>query len=281
MSAPAPLKMAGGGAAEPRDNPLHRAFFSLPPVKLSDSTALAVPEMPAQKVVTGDTEVDAVLWLRELIGTGHPELIEKAKLAAKRIKTPLAQLEKRYSEFLRRSNPGNPFATFSAIGFDDLDRLASQAIEIAGRRHEASSRFGDALFESTPAEKFCNEVMNGVALSKDGWSLNAAEAAERFDDVHEYRPATLSDCLVELAYWRELNLLRDTVGGTGAGDPNLACSAREDYAFACLARIAPRNSDEAVSVLRYLLHGDGMDRGEHEAILFNLIGAPSGASKTK
>jgi hypothetical protein len=48
-----------------------RALFCLPPIKASTSTDMVVPELPAQEVVTGDKEIDAVLWLRSVIMTGQ------------------------------------------------------------------------------------------------------------------------------------------------------------------------------------------------------------------
>lgn len=57
------------------DNLTHRALFSLPPIKVSQQTALVVPELPPKKDVTGDKEVDAVLWLRQVIKTGQADLI--------------------------------------------------------------------------------------------------------------------------------------------------------------------------------------------------------------
>ncbi len=48
-----------------RDNLIHRALFSLPPIKVSQQTALVVPELPPKQDVTGDKEVDAVQ------GAGH------------------------------------------------------------------------------------------------------------------------------------------------------------------------------------------------------------------
>lgn len=49
------------------DNPRHRAMFTLPPLQSSGETLPAVPELPPQQVVTGDKEIDALLWLRQVI----------------------------------------------------------------------------------------------------------------------------------------------------------------------------------------------------------------------
>ena len=58
-----------------RDNEQHRALFTLPPVMASRETLPSVPELPPQERVTGDKEVDAVLWLRSIINTGQRALI--------------------------------------------------------------------------------------------------------------------------------------------------------------------------------------------------------------
>ena len=145
-----------------RDNEKHRVLFSLPPIRESKQTLPAVPELPPQRTVTGDKEVDAVLWLRQLIGTGQAALIEKAFQAAKKIKTPLKELEKRYRDWLTTNQPGNLFAAFSSFDFADLEGLAKKSIQKAARQHEARSRFGDDLFAETPAESFCITALHGL-----------------------------------------------------------------------------------------------------------------------
>ncbi len=149
-----------------RDNEQHRALFTLPPIKPSADTLPSVPELPPQQVVTGDKEVDAVLWLRSIINTGQAALIQRAMEAAKRIKTPLDVLEKRYRTHLTATNPGNLFAALSSFGFADLESLASRSIEQHRLRLEGVARFSDALLADTHAEVFCIDVLRG--LKADG-----------------------------------------------------------------------------------------------------------------
>ena len=53
-------------AGATRDNTAARAFFTLPELVLTEVTAVAIPApLPEQRSVTGDVDVDAVLWLRE------------------------------------------------------------------------------------------------------------------------------------------------------------------------------------------------------------------------
>lgn len=252
------------------DTHIHRTLFALPPIQLSEATALAVPQLPPQRPVTGDKEVDAVIWLRSVIGTGQPALIAKAKEAATKIKTPLKELEKRYSAYLARTNGGHMFATFGAIGFADLDGWEVTSIRLAARRQEAHARFGDTLFADTEAETFCEEALAGVKEGRDEWELNKAEVDARFDAMPMQRPSTLSDCLAELKYWTELYWLRNAIDRDNS-EGGVQAQARKDYVFRCLGRILPRSTEEAHQVLQYLIDDNAMAWEESRGILMNLM----------
>lgn len=260
-------------AVAPRENPAHSALFSLPPIKHSSERTVAVQAMPEQKVVTGDAEVDAVLWLREVISTGRADLIEKAGLAAAKIKTPLKELEQRYTAHLARTKPGNFAAVMASIGFADLDALAMTAIEQDKRRQEARARFSDAIFNDTPAEQFCEQALAGLESVAPWYELDAEQVDMRFDALLEKRPGTLMDCLCELTFWNELYWLRNAVDRNSV-DNSIQANARQDYVFRLLSRIPPRDADEAAMVFHYLTANDGMDRAHTGSVILNLIGAP-------
>ena len=253
-----------------RDNDQHRALFTLPPIKTSAETLPSVPELPPQEDVTGDKEVDAVLWLRSIINTGQAALIERAMEAAKRIKAPHDVLEKRYRDYLIATNPGNVFAALSSFDFADLEGLAARSIEKHRLRTEGRARFGDHLFSDTPAEVFCIEALEGLKLEQLG-SLDSEDAAARFKALPDWLPQTLADCLWELDYWRQLYRLRNAVDRDCSDGPPEA-SARDYFVFGLLAEIRPRNKDEAKAVFRHLMRGNGINSEEDEAILDNLIG---------
>ena len=253
-----------------RDNDQHRNLFTLPPIKVSSETVPSVPELPPQEVVTGDKEVDAVLWLRSIINTGQAALIERAMEAAKRIKAPHDVLEKRYRDYLIATNPGNVFAALSSFDFADLEGLAARSIEKHRLRTEGRARFGDHLFSDTPAEVFCIEALEGLKLEQLG-SLDSEDAAARFKALPDWLPQTLADCLWELDYWRQLYRLRNAVDRDCSDGPPEA-SARDYFVFGLLAEIRPRNKDEAKAVFRHLMRGNGINSEEDEAILDNLIG---------
>lgn len=102
------------------DNLAHRALFTLPPIRPSAESAPAVRTLPEQKVVTGDKEVDAVLWLRDVIKTGQAGAVTTALEAAKKIKTPLKEIEQRYVDYVKRTSGNNPFAVMFSFGFATL-----------------------------------------------------------------------------------------------------------------------------------------------------------------
>jgi len=255
-----------------KDNQALREQFSLPPIQASTSTALAVPELPPQDVVTGDKEIDSVLWLREVIKSGQPALIEKAMQAAKRIKTPLKELADRYLKHLVSENPGNWTVALATFGFDDLTGLADNSIKKLTRQHEATTRFGsiDGLFADAPAEQFCIDALKGLKTTqKDFGNYPDAQVDKRFQAHPDLMPNTLSDCLHELAYWHDIYVLRKAHDG---GDSSREAYARECFAFRSLARIRPKSKPEAIAVFRYLADGERMDDTETESILLNLIG---------
>lgn len=254
-----------------RDNERHRALFALPPISASTETLPSVPELPPQEVVTGDKEVDAVLWLRSIISTGQAALIDRAMEGSRKIKTPLDVLEKRYRDHLVATNPGHPFAAMSSFGFADLEALATRAIEQHRLRLEGAARFGGTLLADTVAETFCIEAMRGLEQSGPLLDFDKAQVADRFNAHPELLPHTLADCLYELGYWDQLYRLRNAVDRDASDGPAEA-TAREWFVFGLLAQIRPRDKAEALTVFRYLIASERDDMAESEAIVFNLIG---------
>lgn len=254
-----------------RDNEQHRAMFTLPPIGASDETLPSVPELPPQEVVTGDKEVDAVLWLRSIINTGQAALIDRAMEGAKKIKTPLSVLEKRYRDYLEATNPGHLFAAMSSFGFADLDALASRAIEQNRLRLEGAARFGGNLLADTEAETFCIEALRGLRATGQFGDFDKCQVAARFNAHPELLPHTLADCLYELGYWDQLYRLRNAVDRDASDGPAEA-TARDWFVFGLLAQVRPRDKTERLAVFRYLIASQRDDMPESEAILVNLIG---------
>lgn len=253
-----------------RDNEALRELFALPPIKTSASTALAVPEMPKESAVTGDREIDAVLWLRSIVETGHQEYIDKALEAVKRIKTPMKDLEKRYMSMLHKSGAHAFQVMFSTMNFGDLESKAKNSIERARNKHEALARFStaDALFADTAAEKVCNKALSRLRASDMGF-FDDEQAAKRFSKRPELVPHTISDCLHVRSYWANIYRLRHAIYGNG--DSSGECFAHECYCLSMLANIRPRDREEALAAFNHLYESDSTGSDEAQAILRNLV----------
>lgn len=253
-----------------RDNEAHRTMFSLPPIQLNAGTSPAVQELPPQRGVTGDRDVDALLWLRDVIGTGHPLHIATAMEAAKHIKTPFKELELRYRSWLQINHPSNMFAALSSFDLGNLESLAESSVEKLARRTEARARFGDRIFSLTDAEVFCVSALEGLEIVETG-GFDNAEVSDRFKARAELMPNTLSDCLYELDYWRQLYWLRHSVDHDSS-DAAPEASARDWFVFEMLAEIRPRSKEEAKAVLRYLINSNRSDScKDMERVMENLI----------
>lgn len=259
-----------------QDNLALRALFALPPIQTSSSTALTVPETPAPKTVTGDRELDAVLWLRDCIKTGHAALIAQALEAFKKIKTPAKELEDRYCEHLRIASGGNPFAViFGGMGFANLESLASSSSEKLAKRNDAVARFGsiDNVFKDTPAEAACKKALRGLKRPETeyGWREYDSEKADaRFAKHAELMPHTLADCMHAMEFSSTLYWLRHACADN-AGDHWPAFQAHDDYCFRSMARIAPQSKEEALAIFAFMEEDSRMDRTETDDILRNLI----------
>ncbi|KES25019.1 hypothetical protein FG99_02650 [Pseudomonas sp. AAC] len=253
-----------------RDNAKHRELFSLPPIRESEESLPSVPELPPQEIVTGDREIDAVLWLHRVIDTGNAALIERAMEGAKKIKTPLPVLQQRYKQYLIDAYPDEPLAALGAYGFCDLERLAIAAIERQRLQVEAIARFGDRLMSDTPAEAFCVEVLAGLEFTGTHPPFDEASVAERFKAHPELIPQTLADCLHELKYWEHLHGLR-SASCKEYCQPLEEASSREWFVFGLLAEIRPRDREEAKAVFRYLIECGRRDVIGADSILENII----------
>lgn len=251
------------------DNMEHRQLFTLPPIAESQSTALAVPELPPKQAITGDAELDAIIWLQQVVSTGNPDLIEKAKLASAQIKTSTEALSKRYMQYLCKKHPGDTMrVAFASFGFGDLDSQAEKALSRAICTREAVARFGSetACFNKTPAEQFVMAALEGIE------SDELTKKVKAILDKPPYSPHTLSDCLYELAYWRDLWQLRSAVDWNLANCDNQEEWLRRDYVFWRMSQIRPQSKSEAQEVLSFMLAEELMDRGDDtEAVLFNLL----------
>ncbi len=246
----------------------HGELFVLPEIQPTNSAQLTYPSYPEQKVVTGDREVDAVLWLHSVIRTGQSAFIDKAMEAARFIKTPLADLEKRYRDHLMVHSGGNPFSAFASFGFSDLESMAEGARKKESLRVEAYSRFGESLSEDTPAEIFCIEALREISPGDIGL-YDDDESSKCFHAYKNLLPKTLTECITELHYWNKLYSLRNSCIQYYDSLPE--SFARECFVFALMAKIPPESREEARAAHQCVIDLQKTDQDEYESIVWNLI----------
>lgn len=269
------IKTLTSRAGTTRDNQVARAFFALPPLVLTDSTAVTAPaQLPEQRSVTGDKDVDAMLWLREVVATGDTDLIAKALQAAERIKTPAKELELRYGQYLIAAAGGNTFAgVFGSMNFADLAGHARNVIDRQTRQREAVARFGSevAVHADQATEQFCIDALIDLEPSGMFNEYDTDAAVKAFEAEAAMRPHTLADCLAELTYWNDLYTQRSAWPNSGDNLPQVR--AREAYLHRCLSVLRPKSRDEAKAVLRHMADDkDSFNDEDTDAILENLIG---------
>jgi len=246
----------------------HGDLFVLPEIKKANTNSLTFPSYPKQEVVTGDREVDAVLWLHSVIRTGQSHYIEKAMEASRFIKTPLKELEKRYRDHLMAQSNGNPFAAFASFGFSDLESMAQGAKQMEALRVEAYGRFGDSLSEDTLAERFCIEALSDLSPEDIGL-YDDEESSKCFHAYKNLLPKTLTECIVELHYWSKLYSLRHSCIQYYDSLPE--SFARECFVFALMAKIPPESREEARAAHQCVIDLQKTDQDEYESIVWNLI----------
>lgn len=246
-------------------NPTHRQMFALPEPIQSTSTALTVPQLPEQAAITGIKEVDAMLWLQEVIKTGDQALIDKALEARAKIKLTNEELATKYRQHLVSEGAGWT-AAFKTIGFGELDGKARVSIEKKAARDEAISRFGNDPEYQSEAELWAINTLEGVKLEL--MREDRDEIARRFKLQPELLPHTLDDCLHELNYWDKYYWL---IHALTDGEPHPAASEREHFVFGLMVSIRPRSRAEAKRVMEHLLAGSRMEWAASNDILINIV----------
>ena len=264
-------------------NPEHRRLFAIPPAKPSDSTALAVPQLPEARTVTGDREVDAMLWLRDLCQHAREVgVLDRALEAASRIKTPMEELERRYTDWLKRQPGAHPLAVaLSRIG--EIEGHVTHARQRILLHAEGLAIFGsyETAMSDTAPERMLAET---AALPEDfdGWSRLGMDAlAEVF--ARSVNPATLAECASELRYWDWLYQIRARMVETErpeayVGDEEPVVTARREYVEGLLTVLIPVDRQEAIHLADALKAGlvdigSTDDGGRRAEILDHLLRA--------
>lgn len=260
-----------------KGNPEHRRLFTIPTAKPSDSNALAVPSLPEARVITGDREVDAVLWLKEVCQSARDvAIVDRALEAAAKIKTPAKSIEDRYVAWLRRQPDLHPMQiAFASIGVADTERHAETARERIAKHAEGMAAFGSyaAAMRDTPAEVMVFETMGVILDGEELWRAKPDRLAVLFSE--SVNPATLSECLAELHYWSWLYDIRWRMSqtehpGEFQGDEDERISARRWFVESLLSVLAPLDRAEALHIAEGL-KGVVDDANRQVEILHHLL----------
>ena len=280
------------------DNPAHKALFTLPEATHSTVVAMTKP-LPPQRTITGHKQTDAYLWVLEVIQTNEPAHLPAAEEALSKLKITPKEAQERYSNYLLRSGAAPFQIAFGTMSMDNPEgyiRRAKAAVSEASKVRAIFGSYEQAL-ENTPAEKLMLEgEIAEIYAPYWGWTKAEVKSqsvnGNRIFEIASKRqaaskkfpsklpePATLSDVVREIEYWREMYWLRNCAAKElgyefGDGDRD-HISDREDYLENQLSNIKPISRDEATDVCKWLLQQNDnlMDRGElTEAIFLNLVG---------
>ena len=237
------------------ENLEHQRLFTIPQGQPSTSTALMARTLPPEEDITGDREVDAVLWLGKLCATTNDlAALDQALEAAERIKTPADELEKRYSDWLARQPGANPFSVvFQSVRMADIKGKVADARERILVNAEGLSIFGSYTnaMALTPAEMMLED--SAGKWPEEGycweWSMEQMDALWK----RSVNPASLTECVSELRYWQWLYRIRKYMHQTeypNAFAPDLGdlIYSREHYIEKLLCIIPPFDHQERLFV---------------------------------
>jgi hypothetical protein len=160
-----------------RGNPDHQRLFAIPETPPSPCTDLAIRRLPEARRVTGDAEVDAVLWLADVCKTAQDlRVLDLALEAAQRIRRPVAEIEQRYADWLRRQPGVSPLqVAFGSFGVANVVKKVEHARARLIGNTAGLAIFGtfQAAMEPTPAERMLETTAGawpegGGRLEPDG-----------------------------------------------------------------------------------------------------------------
>ncbi|EGV28067.1 hypothetical protein ThidrDRAFT_4099 [Thiorhodococcus drewsii AZ1] len=277
---------------EKPSNPEHQRLFTIPEPQVSQSTAISVRTLPEQQAVTGDHEVDACLWLREVCKTAtDPAVLELALEAAQRIEAPAKEIEDRYAAWMRRQPGVHPLqVAFASFNMADIAHQVERARERIAVYAEGLAVFGSyaAAMRETPAERM---VFDTIGPLPDGgvWTLGKDVLGELF--ARSVNPVTLTEVAAELRYWRWLGHVRwrmsETADPDGYGaDEDERISARRYFVEGFLTELAPLDRVEALHLADALADGlvdlQSTDDGARQAkILDHLLRTLPGSDRER
>lgn len=272
-------------------NKEHQRLFMIP-VPQNIDIPLTQKELPVQKVITGDQQTDAYLWIVEVIKTNDPFYLSIAEEALSKLTITPKQAQENYSAYLSRNGAHALQIAFGSIGLDNPHELIEAAKLANIKAMEVLRVFGsfEAALEYTPAERLMRaeeiialyehgclteeELAEGVVRGQRVWEIDEQrrEASQGFKDLLP-DPETLSDVIHELEYWNWLYRARSIALKELYNDyppDDYMISDREDYLAKKLEIIKPVDRKEAKQVLEWILENERFNE-DNDNILLNLI----------
>jgi hypothetical protein len=262
----------------PMSNPIHEFLFSIPkPSPSTDPISLPSKPIPQKQQVTGDHELDTVLWLSEVCSTTCDlDVLDKVLEYAQQITTPAEKLAVRYRDYQLENGVTAFAASMTTFGFGDIDRVVRSARYRINKTIEGLQLFGsfEGAMAPTAPERM---LMDSITLSEDEFfSLSYEEIPNIFGG--SANPGTLSEALQEIRYWEWLDKIRKSMIMTF--DPNYCDSYRDSllggrktFVFRQLLVLDPVDLEEARKVARAIQPDDlRFDTDFENKILLHLLG---------
>uniref|UniRef100_UPI001B3008A7 hypothetical protein n=1 Tax=Vibrio crassostreae TaxID=246167 RepID=UPI001B3008A7 len=218
-----------------------------------------ITELPPQQRVTGDKEVDAYLWLRQIVSeVPHPMVFNLAEEAVKKLTRPLKELVDAYSSWAIQQDGASAIGV--AFGTFHMDNFAGT---LEGHRKKleqfnaAKGHFGtiEAAFELTEPE----------AILVDRWVLDYGDRQEspllRESEYYHMldvlpKPTSITEVLNELEYWDELYSLRYALEEC---EQHCLVEIRIHWLECQLPVMPPASKEEAVRLAEYISTDDRLD----------------------
>ncbi|MDE9553337.1 helix-turn-helix domain-containing protein [Xenorhabdus bovienii] len=279
------------------DNTAHKTLFTIPEPRYSTALATVKP-LPVQRTITGNKQVDAYLWVLEVIKTNEPAHLEAAEEGLKKLKITPKAAQQKYSDYLMKSG-AHPFQiAFGTMSMDNPQGYINSAKEQIKKASQVRAAFAsyEATLELTEPEKLM--LVGELAdIYEPFYYWNETEQAEgcmhgdricETDKLRQERakgfaeqlpePHTLSDVVREFLYWDWLYQMRNVAakeldpGGYGDSDRYYIYD-RQDYLEGKLATIQAVNRQEAIDVCKWVLEEERFhDRELADRIILNLVG---------
>jgi len=262
----------------PSSNPVHQFMFSIPKFSVIENpVSLPSKKIPQKRVITGDQDVDTVLWLSEICSTTNDFAdLEKVLEVAKQITTPANELTERYRDFKLKSGAQGITVVLGLFGFGEIDNYVKSARYRINKTSEVMKLFGscEAAMSPTAPERM---LMNTTAATEDElFSVRVDETATFFSS--SVNPGTLTEVLNEIRYWLWLKEMRGVMVRVCDYQHNdfyreQLVDLRISFIYRLLEEIDPIDSEEARKVASALKKEKLCDDYDTEIkILYHLFG---------